>query len=107
MVRALSQIEQQDFRVFRTFDGQLLLVANRSSVSLIEFLAIQFDCSARDLQPTVTSSGELVSDFFSGLQKRDVSFASWLIFTDPSLALRDAIRRSLPRFSPSGKLFCS
>src|SRR5579864_5218664 len=65
----LRQIEQQDFSVFRGFDGQLLLVADGRSVALIEFTAVQFDRSARDLQPTVATCVELVTDFFSGLQQ--------------------------------------
>lgn len=39
----LRQVEQQDFSVFYTFDGQLLLIADRGAVALVEFLAVEFD----------------------------------------------------------------
>ena len=39
----LCQVEQQNFSVFCAFDGQLLLVADRGAVALVELLAVEFD----------------------------------------------------------------
>lgn len=58
----LRQIEQQDLSVFRSFDGQLLLVADGRSVALIEFTAVRFNGAARDLQPTVATWFEIVGE---------------------------------------------
>src|SRR5258706_9757977 len=76
------QVEQQYFCVFRAFDVQLRLVADGCAVALCQRLSVQFHCAAGDLKPAVTSGGELVRDFFAGLEQRDVELASWLILTD-------------------------
>jgi hypothetical protein len=67
----LCEVEEQDFGVLLAFDGQLLFVADRCAIALVQLLAIQLDSAAGDLQPSVTALWELVSDFFSGLEKGD------------------------------------
>jgi len=104
----LRQVEEQYFGVFLwPLNAQLLFVADGCAIALCQRLSVQFDCAARDLEPAVTSRGELVRDFFAGLEQRDIQLSILIIFTDPSLASRDAISRNFPCFLLFGKDFCS
>ena len=67
-----GQIEEQDFGVFCGFDGQHCFVTDCGAIALIQFLAIELDSAAGDLQPAVTSFGERVGDFVAGPEQRDV-----------------------------------
>jgi hypothetical protein len=61
----LRQIEEQDLGVFCSFDGQRFLVADGGTVSLNEFLAIQFNFAFCYLQPRVALRAQNVFDFVS------------------------------------------
>src|SRR6266849_4100407 len=69
---SLRQIEEQDLRVLRALDGELLFVADRGAIALVEVLPVQFHRALGDLQPGVAALVELVLDLLPGLEQGNV-----------------------------------
>src|ERR1700733_11782026 len=89
--RHLREVEQKHFRVVHALDAYALLIADCRAIALLEFIAVHFHCTARNLEPPVTSISELVPHFFARLEQRDVELR---ILVDLDRALSRFPRRN-------------